>query len=213
MADLRNRKNVLVGAPDVKAAGGITVGAPVDAASKFPKSVDDDLTTTLKHKPGGYVSEDGVTKTVDRSTDKIKDWNGDTVVIVQSDHSVTLKVTFLEGANAEILKLIAGTSNVTDEGGVIKVVDSAEELPHFSIGFTINGGNGSKIAVFAPDAQVTEVGDVSYTKSDVLKYEVTIECFGVENQKLISMIKRGEKADTPLTVEGGTTDTDPSAHS
>lgn len=211
MADARNRKNVLVGAPDVKAAGGITVGAPVDTASKFPKTVDADLVQTLSHKPGGYVSEDGVTKTVDRSTDKIKDWNGDTVVIVQSDHSVTLKVTFLEGANAEILKLIAGKENVKDEGGVLTVIDSAEELPHFSVGFTINGGNGSKILVFAPDAQVTEVGDVSYAKSDVVKYEVTIECFGVDNQKLISMIKRAEKADSPLTVEGGTSNTDPGA--
>ncbi|WJY73220.1 hypothetical protein [Corynebacterium auriscanis] len=193
MVDARNRKNVLVGAPDVKVVGGITVGAPVATADKFPTAVDADLKQTLQHKPAGYISEDGVTKTVDRSTEKIKDWNGDTIVITQSDHSVMLKTTFMEAANSDVLKLVAGEANVSEQGGVLKVVESAEELPHFSIGFTINGGNGSKILVFAPDAQVTEVGDVSYVKADVIKFEVTIECFGVDNQKLISMIKRAEE--------------------
>lgn len=191
MTDLRNRKNVLVGAPDVEASGGITIGPVVEDSTLFPKAVDDKL-DKLNHAPAGYVSEDGISKTVDRSTDKIKDWNGDTILITQSDHSVTLQVTFMEGANAEVLKMVAGENNVTVTGDTIKVVENADELPHRSIAFTIKGGNGSKILVFAPDAQATEVGDVSYVRSDVIKYQVTLECFGVDNTKLISLIKRAE---------------------
>lgn len=191
MADLRNRSNVLVGAPDVKASGGITIGAPVAPGGTFPKDVDTELDG---HKPAGYVSEEGVTKTVDRSTEKIKDWEGDTVLITQSDHSVTLQVTFMEAANANVLKLIAGENNVQVTGDTITVVDNADELPHCSINFTINGGNGSKIRVFAPDAQVTSVGDVSYVRSGVIQYQATLECFGVDGKKLVSMIKR--KTDT-----------------
>lgn len=190
MADLRNRRNVLVGAPDVEAAGGITLG-PVPTDSKnFPKDVDADLTSTLEHHPAGYISEDGVSKTVDRSTEKIKDWNGDTIIITQADHSVTLQLTFMEAANANVLKMVYGENNVKETGGTIELVENADELPHRSIAFTIKGGNGSKILVFAPDVQVTSVGDVSYVRSDVIKYQVTLECFGVDNKKLISLIKR-----------------------
>lgn len=192
MADLRNRRNVLVGAPDIEASGGITIG-PVPTDSKnFPTDVDADLQADLEHAPAGYISEEGVTKTVDRSTEKIKDWNGDTIIITQSDHSVTLQLTFMEGANAEVLKMIYGENNVKEAGGVITLVENADELPHRSIGFAIKGGNGSKILVFAPDVQVTSVGDVSYVRSDVIKYQATLECFGVDNKKLISLIKRAE---------------------
>lgn len=194
MADLRNRRNVIVGAPDVEASGGITVGPVATDVSTFPETADADLSASLNHKPAGYVSEDGIVKTVDRSTEKIKDWNGDTVLITQSDHSVSLQVTFMEGANGEVLKMIAGEGNVSNlSDGTIKVVDNADELPHRSIAFTIKGGNGSRILVFAPDAQVTEVGEVNYVRSDVIRYQATIECFGVENQKLISLIKRADE--------------------
>lgn len=195
MADLRNRKNVLVGAPDVSASGGFMVGAVVSESTGFPKKASEDM-SAKGFKPGGYITEDGVTKTVDRSTDKIKDWNGDTVVITQSDHSVTLQATFMEAANAEVLKMIAGENNVTVTSDAstkldtIKVVDTADVLPHRAIAFTIKGNANSRILVFAPDAQVTEVGDVSFVRSDVIKYQATFECFGVEGQKLVSLIER-----------------------
>ena len=151
MADLRNRRNVLVGAPDVNASGGITIGPVATNRSQFPTTVDAKIEG---HVPGGYVSEDGVTKTVDRSTDKIKDWNGDTVLIVQSDHSVTLQVTFMEAANADVLKMIYGENNVREEGDTLTLVENADELEHRSIAFHIKGGNNSKILVYAPDVQV-----------------------------------------------------------
>lgn len=211
MADLRNRRNVLVGAPDVEASGGITIGPVANDPSTFPTDAEGELDASLGHKPAGYVSEDGVVKTVDRSTEKIKDWNGDTVIITQSDHSVSLQVTFMEGANGEVLKLIAGENNVTESGGTIKVIDNADELPHRSIAFYIKGGNGSRIKVFSPDVQVTEVGETNYVRSDVIKYQATLECFGVDNVKLISLIKRAEDDDTRRTggSDGGE-ETDPS---
>lgn len=198
MADLRNRRNVLVGAPEVLSAGGITIGPVATDASVFPDTVDAEIDG---HVPAGYISEDGVTKTVDRSTDKIKDWNGDTILIVQSDHSVTLQLTFMEAANADVLKMIYGEQNVIDNGDVIKLIENADELEHRSIAFYIKGGNGSKILVYSPDVQVTSVGDVQYVRSDVIRYQVTLECFGVDNQKLISLIKRAND-DSVRTVEG-----------
>lgn len=200
--DARNRRNVLVGAPDVKASGGITLGPVVTDPKKFPKDVDTDLGTSLQHKPAGYISEDGVTKSVDRSTEKIKDWQGDTILITQSDHAVSLSLTFMEAANADVLKLCVGENNVkVEENGIIAAVENADELPHRSICLNINGGGGSKIRVFAPDIQVTEVGEVNYVRADVIKYQVTLECFGVDNKKLVSLIKRATDPSAPTASE------------
>lgn len=203
----RIRSNVLTGGPNVKAAGGVLIGRANPETSAYPTDAAGELNTGLAAKPAGFISEDGVSKTVDRSTEKIKDWNGDTVHIVQSDHAVTLKLTYLEAANAEVLKSIAGENNVIvrDGGKKIEIRDTADELPHRSLVFEIKGSTDSKIRLFAPDAQATEVGDVSYVRSDVIKYEVTYECFPDANDaKLYQFIDRKK-------VEGEVEDTDEDA--
>ena len=93
---------ILVGAP-VTATGGVTA-APLGTA------MPEDATTALSAAFAklGYVSEDGVTKSVDASDEKIKAWGGDVVRIVRQDHSVAYALTFLESANATLLKEIYG---------------------------------------------------------------------------------------------------------
>ena len=184
---MRNRNNVLVGAPDVKAAGGITLGDVVESGGTVP--TDALAAIGADHDPAGFVSEDGVTKTVDRTVEKIRDWNGDTIITVQSDHGVTLQLTFMEGANAAVLKRIFGEENViTDVDGNITIKDTAAELPHFSLNIEIKGSATKKIRLFAPDAQITETGDVTFVRSGVIQYQVTIECFDVDDVKLYQFI-------------------------
>lgn len=200
--DLRNRKNVLVGAPDVTASGGALIGNVAKLAD-IPGDATEPLKEALKAVAVGYLGNDGVTKTVDRQTEKIKDWNGDTVVVLTSEHTVTLKLTFMESANAALLKGVYGTENVTISKAKgmekIKLVENADALPHNSYTFEIKGAEDAKIRVFAPDAQVTSVGDVTFVKNEVIKYEVELECFADENNvKLYQFIDR--KADDEETV-------------
>ncbi|WP_018024363.1 hypothetical protein [Corynebacterium ulceribovis] len=198
MADMRNRSNVLVGAPDVKASGGAQIG-DVAKGAQVPKDATTEV-TDLNQAAVGYVSEDGITKTVDRSTEKIKDHNGDTIIVLTSDHSVMLKLTVMEAANAALLKAIFGTDNVTidADGKKIKVADNADDLPHYSWQFDIKGGPKSKIRVFAPDGQVTNVGDVKYVRNDVIKYELEIECYtDDEGNKCYQYIDREEASTAP----------------
>src|SRR5699024_1514617 len=114
--------------------------------------------------------------------------NGDTILTVQSDHGVTLQLTFMEGANATVLKHVFGAENVIVEGTNYSVLETATELPHFSLNVEIKGSATRKIRLFAPDAQITEVGDVTYTRSGVIQYQVTIECFDVDDVKLYQFI-------------------------
>lgn len=186
----RNRSNVLVGAPDVSASGGLTIGLPVTEESQIPLTASAAVDVALAHDSAGFISEDGITKTVDRSTEKIKDWNGDTVIITQSDHSVTLQFTFMEAANAAVLKAVYGEENVIISGDDYTIIDTADELPHISLDALIKGNASTKIRVFAPDAQITEVGDVNFVRSGVIQYQVTAECFDFEGKKLVTSIER-----------------------
>ena len=40
---------------------------------------------------------------------------------------------------------------------------------------------------------------MQFVRSDVVKYQVTLECFGVDNQKLISLIERATGDSTATT--------------
>lgn len=197
MVDARNRDFVAVGAPNVKASGGLLLGDVQKDTTNFPESASSELPTGLNAKPAGFIGEDGLTKTVDRSTEKFKDWNKDTVIVLETDHSVVVKFTFLEAANANVLKAVYGENNVKIEGKNITVADAAGELPHFSFVGELNGGEGKKGRIFVPDGQVTNVADIAFKKDDVIKYEVEVECFPVDNKKFIAHFEVPEGTDSP----------------
>src|SRR5690606_21168866 len=103
------------GAP-VTATGGLlfgdtTIAAPTDAATALDPA----------WVKGGYIGEDGVTRTTDASDEKIRAWGGDVVKVVRTEHSITYTFQFLESANADVLKLIHGEGNVTVAAGKVKV--------------------------------------------------------------------------------------------
>lgn len=191
MADSRNRDNVIAGVPNVNASGGLLIGKVVTDTSKFPTSATSELDSALEAQPAGFITQDGITKTVERSTEDIKDWNGDLVKTLETEHNVSLKFTFMEGRNAAILKVIAGEGNVTASGENITVKERAGELPHFSLIAELAMGEKDKGRIFAPDCQVVSVGDVTYQKSGVIQYEVEVKCFtDQDNVKLYGFMDK-----------------------
>ena len=106
--------NVLVGVP---VGGGVYMTpAPVDAAEYPTTTIGTALTTP--YVAAGFISEDGVTESNESDTEKVKAWGGDTVRVVQSDHTVTYSFTFLESKNPDVLKAVYGEDNVTAAGDV-----------------------------------------------------------------------------------------------
>lgn len=166
--------NALQGKPLV--TGGIlrgTTGAtlPTDAAS------------TLTGFNGlGYVSEDGLTETTDRTTDKIKAWGGDVVKVVQSEFSVTYAFTLYETLNDDVLKSVYGDANVTTtpptaSTGTLRTIKvNGDTLEHAPWVFDMKDGT-AKIRVVVPDGQITTVGDITYNDGGIIGYAVTLEAF------------------------------------
>ena len=166
--------NVVAGVP--LATGGILIGALAAAAPTTAVSA------LVAYTAAGYIGDSGVVETNERSTDKIRAWGGDTVKVVQTEHNVSYKFTFLETLNADVLKAVYGEANVTTtaatltSGTLQKVLINGATLPHKSYVFEVKDGN-AKIRIYVPDGQITEVGDVTYSDGEVVGYEVTLEAF------------------------------------
>ncbi|MFE9497266.1 hypothetical protein [Streptomyces collinus] len=170
-----NSANVLAGKP--LASGGVLV-APV--GSTAPTNAATALDAAFKAL--GYVGEDGLTESAERSTDKVKAWGGDVVKVVQTDYAVTYQFTLIETLNADVLKTVYGASNVTTTAatsttGTLQAVKlNSDTFPRQSFVFEMKDGD-SRIRIYVPQGQVTEVGEVTYSDEDVIGYEVTVEAF------------------------------------
>jgi hypothetical protein len=130
----------------------------------------------------GYISEDGLSETVDRSTDKKRAWGGDVVKIVQTEFGAQIKLTLIETINSDVLKAVYGDANVSTiagsptKGTEHKVKVNSQLLPQKSWVFEIRD-DPAKVRIYVAKGQVTEIGEVTYTDSDLTGYELTIDCF------------------------------------
>jgi hypothetical protein len=127
----------------------------------------------------GWVSEDGVTNSISRDTTKHRAWGGEVVKVTQDNYTETVKLTLLE-SSAEVLAVVYGADNVTEDGDSITVEHSRLMLEHqvFVIDF-VDGDRAGRIVL--RDGQVTELGDVTYVHKDLTRYEITIDVFKPED--------------------------------
>lgn len=126
-------------------------------------------------KPLGYVSEDGLTNSNSPSSDSIKAWGGDTVATVQTEKEDTFSYTLIEALNINVLKEVYGDDNVTGtlETGITVKANSKELLEHpVVIDMTLRDGVFKRIVI--PYGKVSELGDISYTDSDAVRFELTL---------------------------------------
>lgn len=170
-----NVRNVVAGKP--LAAGGVYRG-PLGT----PLPTDETSTLDTDLVPAGYIGEDGLTETQDRSTDKVRAWGGDTVKVLQTEFGLTYTFTFIESVKGSVLEAVYGAGNVTStaatasEGAKHAVVVTSDQLPHEVYVFEVRDG-AARIRIVVPDGQITEVGDITYSDGEVIGYEVTVEAF------------------------------------
>ncbi|MGP5396009.1 phage tail protein [Arthrobacter rhombi] len=163
--------NVSVGKPT--AAGGIFAG---DVSETPPTDATTELDAAIKGL--GYVSEDGLTNTIEADTESITAWGGDTVLTVRTSREETFTFTFIE-TNALVLAEVYGPDNVSvdDESGDITVLHNAKELPSRLYVFEVLMTGDKVKRIVVPNAKVNEVGDVAYVDGEPIGYEVTLGAF------------------------------------
>ncbi|MCD7856908.1 MAG: phage tail protein [Clostridiales bacterium] len=169
MAD-NTTEYVSTGAPKV---GGYAYTAPL--GSTLPT----DATTALDEAfvSLGFISEDGVTNSNSPESEDIKDWGGTTVLSTQTAKDDTWQFTLIESKNANVLKMVYGEDNVTgDLSTGITIKANSDELSYAAYAFDMVLRNGTRKRIVLPNAKVTEIGDISYTRSDAIGYEITLTC-------------------------------------
>ena len=136
-----------------------------------------DATTALANdfKALGYCSEDGLTNSNSPSTTDIKAWGGDTVLNIQEEKTDTFQFTLIEVLNVEVLKAVYGSSNVTGTlatGITVQANADEQEEAAWVIDMVMNSNTVKRVTI--PHGKISEIGDISYTDSDAVGYEVTI---------------------------------------
>lgn len=166
--------NVLVGAPDQTTTGAI-LSADLGTIQK-PETATVELTGATD---SGYISKDGLKLTPEFKTSDIEDWSGALVRRILQGFNGTLSWAHLE-TSPEALKNWAGTVSTTDatsdHGKITTTALGAVEHPHKQWFFRIKDGQ-KRILIYVPDGQVTEAGEVSFTKSDALTWPVTLSTY------------------------------------
>lgn len=139
----------------------------------------------------GYISEDGVEVSTENGTNKIKDWNLDTVAVIQESNECTLTFTFLQ-KSPETARELFGADNVETSGTAPNETLTAIHytgaiLPHKQYAFPLKDGIGKQMLEVG-DGQITSMSGFTLVKNDVIKFEVEIECFKDKDGRFFSLL-------------------------
>ena len=162
--------NVSAGKP--KSTGAIWV-AP--KGTTLPESTSEALDAAFACL--GYVSDAGVVNSTSLETNKIKAWGGDTVLVILSSKEDTYKFTLIEVKNLDVLKFVYGSDNVSGSlqtGIAITANNSQPEEVSLVIDMIMSDNTSKRVVI--PDATISDVGDITYSDSDAIGYETTVDC-------------------------------------
>lgn len=171
MADVAN--NTVIGAP-IKAVGGF-LSAPLGTA--LPTTADGELDPAFTAL--GLIGEDGLSEAETRDNEDIKAWGGSIARVLQTEYGIEVTLTFLE-RTTEVLKEVRGEENVFETGNIRTVLRNNKTLPQRSYVANIRDGKRSLRLVY-PIAQIVSTGDIQYSHSSLISYEVTLRCFEDES--------------------------------
>lgn len=132
--------------------------------------------------PLGLVSEDGLKAAGDRKVEAIKDWTGDIIAELQTEHNSAFTFTLYQVYDGDVQKLVYGDSLVTvtpatsTEGTLITVTENGAELDYRSFIFDMKNGVKTTRLVL-PNAKVSEVKEHDYVAGALQGFDITVTAF------------------------------------
>lgn len=131
-------------------------------------------------KSYGYVSEDGVTRTISRDTTVVHAWGGDTVAVLSKGKTETLKFKLIEPNNVDVLGMTFGEASGTLAAGITVKSKADISTPRAYVISTILSDDVHQRIVI-PSGVITDVGDIVYKDDDIIAFDLTITAIADEN--------------------------------
>lgn len=164
-------------------AANVTAGKPAVAGSIYTAltSANPTIPTTADATLTGfdllgYISEDGVTRAQEISSESIKAWGGDTVLYTRTGKETTFTFKMLEYLSEVVQKVIYGASNVS---GALATGLSISDKASFAgedrvwvIDMIMTGNVKSRIVI--PHGIITSIGEIKYADAEAAGYEITV---------------------------------------
>lgn len=166
-----------VSAGKPNAAGGVYMGT---IGATMPTDSTAAVAGTFKKL--GLVSEDGLKAAGDRKVEAIKDWSGDIIAQLQTEHSSAFTFTLYQVHDGDVLSLVFGDSQVTvtpatdSTGTLITVTENGAELEYRSFVFDLKNGDKT-VRMAIPNGQVSEVKEHDYVAGALQGFDVTVEAY------------------------------------
>ncbi len=129
----------------------------------------------------GYVSENGITVNVSRSTTTVKDWGLNNVRVATTDFGVTITGEFLQ-VDQFAAESLVGADNVTvtpatQTAGQVINIGLGPDLPEPGA-FVFNMVDGERAGrVVVPNGQITEIGSPTFVKGSGNVWPFTLSCY------------------------------------
>ena len=154
-----------------------TAGGIYRAASGTTLPTDATTSLAAAFKGIGYISEDGVTNSISKTPNEIKEWGGDTVDSEVSKQTDQFTFKSIESMNVDTLKAVFGDTNVTESTGAITILVKAGAFGEgvWVIDVAQKGGRLKRIVI--PDGKITALGDIVYNGSEAVGYDITLSAF------------------------------------
>lgn len=157
-----NAKKVYAPTPNQTLTTGACAVAPVGTAK--PTSARSTLPAAWNDS--GYVSEDGISVTLTRSTTPIRDWSKSVVRNILTEYGGTIACSFLQVDQFAAERLF-GANNVsvteatTITGEQLEIAIGSELPPIESFCFSMKDGD-ARVRVYIPRGQFTDINQVDF---------------------------------------------------
>lgn len=150
--------------------------APVGTA--IPELLADAMTTIPAWKAVGLLSEDGASEARDEDTTDSYAWGGKLVRTQRSKHKRTITVTCLED-NLVVFGLVNGVNSTATTDSVTSVNTRTVKVPNTEkVSFVLELTDGPITRRrHIPTGEVTEVGEVTLSDTDMQAFELTITIY------------------------------------
>lgn len=160
---MANATNVRVGTSGAVYVGPTSSTAPTSATSSLTGFTD-----------LGYIHSDGVTATIDKSTNQIRAWqNSDLVREVVTEATATFQFVLLE-TSLEAVQLYYGT-DVDLLDGSVEVNPAATSGRRSFVIDVIDGADA--VRTYIPSGEILSIGDQVYQNGEPVGFDVTVTAY------------------------------------